>query len=92
MKQGAWCWYYDSTNAFHHTSVMKHNKYLGFEVVIDGEVRMFRFRAKPFEYIDASRILTKVMRTPVCKWRKAGVPSFEDQRTGSKEPSGQVWQ
>jgi hypothetical protein len=37
---------------------------------------LFRFRAMPFGYRDASRILTKVMRTPVCKWRKAGVPSF----------------
>ena len=56
--------------------VEKHRKYLGFEVVIEGETRLFRFIAMPFGYRDASRILTKVMRTPVCKWRKAGVPSF----------------
>ena len=50
--------------------------FICFEGVIEGEVRLFRFRAMPFGYRDASRILTKVMRTPVCKWRKAGVPSF----------------
>ena len=40
---------------------------------MDGEVRLFRFKAMPFGYNDASRILTKVMRTAICKWRRAGV-------------------
>ena len=77
VKQGAWCWLYDLKSAFHHVNVIeKHRKYLGFEVVIDGEAKLFRFRAMPFGYRDASRILTKVMRTPLCKWRTAGIPSF----------------
>ena len=49
---------------------------INFEVVIEGETRLFRFIAMPFGYRDTSRILTKVMMTPECKWRKAGVPSF----------------
>ena len=62
-------------SAFHHLSVIeKHRMYLGFEVVIEGETRLFRLNGMPFGYRDTSSILTKVMRTPV--WRKAGVPSF----------------
>ena len=77
VKQGSWCWYYDLKSAFHHISVMeKHRKYLGFEVTIDGQTKVFRFKAMPFGYKDASRVLTKVMRTPICSWRKAGIPSF----------------
>ena len=30
----------------------------------------------PFGYKDASRILTKVMRTPICRWRMMNIPSF----------------
>ena len=43
---------------------------------MDVKVRMFRFKAMPFGYNDASRTLTKVMRTAICKWRRAGVSSF----------------
>ena len=77
VKQGSWCWYYDLKSAFHHISVIeKHRKYLGFEVTMDGQAKVFRFKAMPFGYKDASRVLTKVMRTPICSWRKAGIPSF----------------
>ena len=77
VKQGSWCWYYDLKSAFHHISIIeKHRKYLGFEVTIDGQSKVFRFKAMPFGYKDASRILTKLMRTPICSWRKAGIPSF----------------
>ena len=56
-------------SAFHHIPVMeKHRKFLGYEVAMEGEARLFRFKAMPFGYKDASRILTKVMRTPICRW------------------------
>ena len=77
VKQGSWCWYYDLKSAFHHISIIqKHRKFLGFRVVIDGKARVFRFVAMPFGYKDASRILTKVMRTPICRWRMMNIPSF----------------
>ena len=77
VKQGSWCWFYDLKSAFHHISIIqKHRKYLGFRVVIDGRVRVFQFVAMPFGYKDASRILTKVMRTPVCRWRAMNIPSY----------------
>ena len=77
VRRGSWCWYYDLKSAFHHITVrVGHRKYLGFKATVDGKEKIFRFRAMPFGYRDASRILTKVLRTPICKWRKAGVPSF----------------
>ena len=54
----------------------KHRKFLGFEVIMEGKAKFFRFKAMPFGYKDASRILTKVMRTPICRWRNAGVQNF----------------
>ena len=75
--KSSWCWYYDLKSAFHHISIIqKHRKVLGFRVVIGGEARVFRFVAMPFGYKDASRILTKVMRTPICRWRVMNIPSF----------------
>ena len=77
VKKGSWCWYYDLKSAFHHITVRdKHRKFLGFKATVDGTVKIFIFKAMPFGYRDASRILTKVMRTAICRWRKAGLPSF----------------
>ena len=77
VKQGSWCWYYDLKWAFHHIVVIKkHRKFLGFKATMDGVTKVFIFKAMPFGYRDASRSLTKIMRTAICKWRKAGVPSF----------------
>ena len=66
---------YDLKSAFHHISIMeKQREFLGLELVLDGEAKLIRFKAMPFGY--KSRILMKVVRTLVCKWRKAEVPSF----------------
>ena len=77
IKQGSWCWYYDLKSEFNRIRVIKkHRKCLGFKATVDGTVRVFIFKAMPFGYRDASRVLTKVMRTAICRWRKAGVPFF----------------
>ena len=54
----------------------KHRKYLSLSVQINGKNRYFRFVAMPFGYLDTSRILTKIMRTPLTKWRASGIPSY----------------
>ena len=77
VKQGAWVWFYDLKSAYHHLQIVpKHRKYLGFSTTIDNQVRYFRFVAMPFRYRDAGRILTKIMRTPLTKWRAAGLSSY----------------
>jgi len=61
VNKGSWCWYYDLKSAFHHIRVIKkHRKFLGFKATVDGTERVFIFKAMPFGYRDASRVLTKV--------------------------------
>ena len=77
VNQGDWAIFYDLKSAFHHISVVeKHRKYLGFCVKVEGKEHFYRFRQMPFGYKDASRILTKVMRTPIVKWRCSGLRSY----------------
>ena len=38
-----------------------------------------------FGYRDVSLILIKIIRTAICKWRKAGVPSFINIYEGNNE-------
>jgi hypothetical protein len=56
--------------------VEKHRKYSGLSVTVEGRERFFRFTSMPFGYRDASRNLTKVMRTPLTRWRTLGIPSY----------------
>ena len=77
VKQGSWAFFYDLKSAYHHVAIIeKHRKFLGLSVKINGKERYFRFTAMPFGYNDASRILTKIMRTPLSKWRASGIPSY----------------
>ena len=77
VKQVCWVWFYDLKSAFHHIQVVeKHRKYLGLSVILEGRESFFRFTSMPFGYRDASRILTKVMRTPLTRWRTSGIPSY----------------
>ena len=77
VKKGAWVVFYDLKSAFHHVEVIvKHRRFLGFSIMVDGEVKYFRYNQMPFGYRDASRILTKIMRTPVNKWRTQGIANY----------------
>ena len=77
VRKGAWVVFYDLKSAFHHIPVIpKHRRFLGLTIKEEGLDRYFRFKAMPFGYKDASRILTKVMRTPVNKWRTQGIPNY----------------
>ena len=77
VKEGSWCYYFDLKSAFHHVNIIdKHRKYLGLKVFLDGKERVFQFRAMPFGYRDASRILTKLLRTPLTRWRSQSCPVF----------------
>ena len=77
VKKGSWAFFYDLKSAFHHIAIIeKHRKFLGLAIVENGVERIFRFKQMPFGYKDASRILTKVMRTPIMRWRLADCPSF----------------
>ena len=77
VRKGAWVVYYDLKSAFHHVEVIsKHRRFLGFSIIVDGKAKFYQFKQMPFGYRDASRILTKVMRTPVNKWRAEGIANY----------------
>ena len=77
VRKGAWVVYYDLKSAFHHIEVIsKHRRFLGFSITVEGNKKFYQFKQMPFGYRDASRILTKVMRTPVNKWRAEGIPNY----------------
>ena len=77
VRKGAWVVYYDLKSAFHHVEVIpKHRRFLGLTIKEKGVDRFFRFKAMPFGYRDASRILTKIMRIPVNKWRTEGIANY----------------
>ena len=77
VRKGAWVVFYDLKSAFHHVEVIpKHRRFLGLTIKEKGVDRFFRFKAMPFGYKDASRILTKIMRIPVNKWRTEGIANY----------------
>ena len=66
VNKGDWLYSFDLKSAFHHVNIHEsHQKYLGFEAVLGGRKRWFKFKAMPFGYCDASRVITKVLRVPV---------------------------
>ena len=68
---------YDLKSAFHLIwSLRSIESSRWFKATVDGMIRVLIFKAMSFGYRDASRILTKVMSTAICRWRKAGMPSF----------------
>ena len=52
-------------------------KYFGFSIEDDqGNSILFSYENLPFGYNDAARCLTKVMRSPLHRWRSMGIPVF----------------
>ena len=77
VKKVSWLYSFDLKSAFHHVNISEaHQKYLGFQAVIERKKRLFKFRAMPFGYLDASRVITKVLRVPMHSWRLEGIPVF----------------
>jgi hypothetical protein len=59
------------SSAFHHIPEMeKHRKFLGFEVVMEGEAKLYRFKAMPFGYKGASRILIYDFQMEECTYKE----------------------
>ena len=77
VKQGDWMFAFDLMSAYHQIEMFKeHWKLLGLGLVIDGIRRFFVFTCLPFGLNDAARVLTKLLRFPLQRWREWGVKSF----------------
>ena len=77
-------------------------KYLGFAIETEKEVKVFyKYKMMPFGLNDAARVLTKLMRSPLERWRSMGIKCFihlDDvfvfcgSKEETKEASGRVRQ
>ena len=77
VKKGSWLFSFDLKSAYHHVVIHKnHRKFLGFSLEFHGKVRTFQFVGMPFGYKDASRILTKMLRVPLHRWRRCKAPVY----------------
>ena len=52
-------------------------KYFGFAIDLeDGSRKYFQYLNLPFRLNDACRVLTKLLRSPLDRWRKMGIKVF----------------
>ena len=69
---------FDLKSAYHHVVIHKnHRKFVGFSIEFQGEIRTFQFVGMPFGYKDASRILTKMVRVPLHRWRGCKINIYD---------------
>ena len=101
VEKGDWMFAFDLKGAYHHIPMHQdYYKFLGFSIQRDnGQVEYFRYKMLPFGLNDAARVLTKLMRGPIERWRRMEIPIFihlDDglglckSRQGALEASEQV--
>ena len=73
-----WMFAFDSKSAYHQVPVNKNCwKYLGFTVENNyGKKRHFSYTMLPFGLNDACRVLTKIMKSQIQRWRNLGLNIF----------------
>ena len=78
IERGDYMFSFDLKSAYLMIPVHKEfMRYLGFSVTeSDGTVSYYCYLMLPFGLNDAARVLTKVMRSPVERWRKMGIIVF----------------
>ena len=66
---------FDLKSANHQIRINKNfTKYLGFAIEKeDGRKRYFMYSSLPFGLNDAMRVLTKLMKSPLERWRSRGM-------------------
>ena len=69
---------FDLRSAYHQVPVNEqYTKYLGFAIELaDGRKKYYKYRMLPFGLNDAARVLTKLMRSPLERWRSMGIKCF----------------
>ena len=78
IQQGDWMASFDLKSAYLQVPVNENFvKYLGFAVETeDGRKVYFKYLMMPFGLNDAARVLTKLMRSPLERWRAMGFKCF----------------
>ena len=78
IRQGDWMFSFDLKSASLMIPVhQRFTRYLGFVVEEeDGSRSYYRYLMLPFGLNDAARVLTKVMKSPIKRWRRQGIVVF----------------
>ena len=73
-----WAFVFDLKSAYHQVPLHPdYHKYFGFKVERDdGSVQYYCYVVMPFGLNDASRVLTKVLKSPLERWRRMGIKIF----------------
>jgi hypothetical protein len=77
VEQGDFMASFDLESAFHQVRVNElYQKYFGLGVTVGGVDEFFVFESMPFGFNDACRVLTKLLRLPLHRWRCWGAKAF----------------
>ena len=78
IRRGDWMFSFDLKSAYLMIPVHpRFTRYLGFAVEEDdGSISYYKYLMLPFGLNDAARVLTKVMKSPIDRWRKRGIVVF----------------
>lgn len=77
-KQGDWGFAFDLKSAYHQVPLHPDfYKYFGFKIEKEeGKVEYYCYVVMPFGLNDASRVLTKLLKSPLERWRSMGIRIF----------------
>lgn len=78
VKRNDWAFSFDLKSAYHQINLHEDCvKFFGFKIEgEDGLVEYFCYVVMPFGLNDASRVLTKVLKSPLGRWRDMGIRCF----------------
>ena len=78
IEKGDYCFSFDLKSAYLQVKLNENFlQYFGFAVELeDGSKRYFQYLNLPFSLNDACRVLTKLLRSPLDRWRKRGIQVF----------------
>ena len=77
-KQGDYGFVFDLKSAYHQVPLHpEFYKYFGFKIEKEeGQVEYYTYVVMPFGLNDASRVLTKLLKSPLERWRSMGIRIF----------------
>ena len=78
VKPNDWAFVFDLKSAYHQIPLHpEYHKYFGFKIEKEGrQVEYYCYVVMPFGLNDASRVLTKVLKSPLERWRSMGIRVF----------------
>ena len=78
IEKGDYCFSFDLKSAYLQVKLNENFlQYFGFAVDLeDGSKRYFQYLNLPFGLNDACRVLTKLLRSPLERWRRSGIRVF----------------